>query len=193
MLKFDILADDPIEEIFYKFADEDSFKSTGLAQERDPRTGLARPRSYTEVPLFKGTRTLLVRYTDSAGREHGPYSLTLDSNKLIAAETRDVLEMTRSSWVAFREYPKGRMNLYFTHLLSYKNGLKEIRYSVDDQSLSHRVRFTPDWSGPGAPGISDDDEILVLIPISAKFVDVKLFFVDGTEWPAARFSVSGTR
>jgi hypothetical protein len=193
MLNLDILADEPIKEIFYQFADEDSFKSTGLAQERDPRTGLARPRSYMEVPLFKGTRTLLVKYTDSSGREHGPYTLILDAVKLIVAETKNVLEMTKMSWVAFREYPTGRMNVYFSHLLSYKNGLKEIQFCVDNEPLSRLVRFTPDWSGPGAPGIGDDDEIVVQIPMSAKSLDVKLVFIDGSEWPTRRFAVPADR
>jgi hypothetical protein len=83
------------------------------------------------------------------------------------------------------------MLVYFTHLLSNKNGLKEIQYSVDNDSLSRRVRFTPDWSGPGAPGISNDDEMLVEIPMSAKFVEVKLVFVDGSEWPTRRFAIPG--
>ena len=193
VLNFDILGDEPIKEIFYRFADEDTFKSTGFTQGRDRRTGLVQPRSYVDVPLFKGTRTLLVKYTDSAGRENGPYTLILDAVKLIVTWTKDVLETTRSSWVVVSEYPEGRMLLYFTHLVVYKNGLKEIQYSVDNESLSRRIRFTPDWSGPGAPGIRDDDETLVEIPMSAKFVDVKLVFIDGSEWPARRFAIAGAQ
>lgn len=193
MLNFDILSDQPIKEIFYRFADENTFKSTGFTQVRDPRTGLVRPRSYVEVPLFKGTRTLLVKYTDSAGRENGPYTLILDAVKQIVAGTKDDLEITESSWVAFREYPEGRMLLYFTHLVSHKNGLKEIQFSVDNEPLSRSVRFTPDWSGKGAPEIRDDDEIFVEIPMSAKFVDVKLVFIDGSEWPARRFAMAGAQ
>lgn len=193
VLNFDILGDEPIKEIFYRFAEEDTFKSTGFTQVRDPRTGLVQPRSYVEVPLFKGTRTLLVKYTDSADSESGPYTLILDAVKQIVAETKNVLEITQSSWVAFSESPKGRMLLYFSHLVSYKNGLREIRYSVDNESLSRRVRFTPDWSGPGAPGIRDDDEIVVEIPMSAKFVDVKLVFIDGSDWPTRRFTIAGAQ
>ena len=85
------------------------------------------------------------------------------------------------------------MLLYFSHLVSYKNGLKEIQYSVDDESLSRRVQFTPDGSGPDAPGIRDDDEAVLEIPISAKFVHVKLVFIDGSEWPATRFALAGAR
>lgn len=188
VLNLDILGGEPIKEVFYRFAEDDTFRSTGFTQARDPRTGLARPRSFVEVPLFTGTRTLLVRYTDSADRESGPCTVILDAARLIVAETKNILEMTASSWVAFREFPEGRMLLYFSHLLSYKNGLKEIRYSVDGEPGSRRVRFTPDWSGPGAPGIRDDDEVVVEIPMSARFVEVTLVFLDGSEWPARRFT-----
>ena len=140
-----------------------------------------------EVSLFTGTRTLLIKYTDSAGRENGPYTLILDAVKHIVAETKESLEITENSWVAFREFEKGLL-LYFTHLVSYKNGLKEIHYSVDNESLTRRIRFTPDWSGPGAPKIRDDDETVVEVPMSTTFVDIKLVFIDGSEWPARRFT-----
>jgi TIR domain len=94
VLYFDILGYEPIKEIFYRFADEETFKSTGFTQVRDPRTGLVQPRSHLEIPLFKGTHTLLVKYTDSAGREHGPYTVILDAVKEIVAQTKDALEIT---------------------------------------------------------------------------------------------------
>jgi hypothetical protein len=188
LLSFDILGYVPIKEIFYRFADEDTFKSTGFTQVRDPRTGLVGPKLYAVVPLFKGTQTLLVKYTDSAGSENGPYTLLLDAVEQIVAWTKDALEILGDSWVGFREYPEGRMLLYFTNLVSHKNSLKEIQYSVDNESLSRRVRFTPDWSGLGAPKILDDDETVVEIPMSARFVVVKLVFIDGSEWPARRFA-----
>lgn len=189
MLHFDIIANASIKEILYRFDDEEVFKSTGFFQSRDRRTGLAQPKSFVEVPLFKGSRILLIKFTDSADREYGPYTLNLDAVELIVVETKNLLEMTESSWVAFREYPPGRMRLYFTHLLSLRNGLKDIRYSVDNESLSKRVRLEPDWRGPGAPGIGPDDEVDVEIPMSAKFVVVKLIFLDGSEWPARQFEV----
>ncbi len=187
---FEIRDYKPIKEMFYKFADEAAFVSTGFTRYRDQRTGLFQPRLSMEVPLFTGTRTLLTKYIDLTGRENGPYRHILDAVKLIVAETKDLLEITMSSWVGFQEYPKGRMFLYFTHLLVYRNSLKQIQYSVDTESLSKRVKYTPDWSGPGSPGLGDDDEVYIEIPMSAKFVDVKLVFIDGSEWPARRFAVT---
>jgi hypothetical protein len=193
MWTFDILMHEPVKEIFYRFAEEDTFTSTGFTRVRDRRTGLVQPRSDVEVPLFTGTRTFFVKYITSSESEHGPYPLVVNAVQYIAAETKAVLELTRNAWVAFREYPEGRMLLYFTHLVSYKNGLKEIQYSIDNQSLSQHVRFTPDWSGPGAPGIAEDDETCIEIPMSSIYVEIKLVFIDGSEWPARRFPVSVSR
>ncbi|MEX2261993.1 MAG: toll/interleukin-1 receptor domain-containing protein [Bryobacteraceae bacterium] len=192
MLTFDIIADQPVKEIFYRFADEEAFKSTGHSQYRDRKTGLPAPRYSVEIPHLQGKRTLLVKYTDSTGGDNGPYTLTFDAREQLVAWTKEVLAVTENSWVAFRDY-EGEVLLYFSHLLSYKNGFKEIRYSVDDESLSKLVHFVPDWSGPGAPGISDDDEIFVKVPVSSKFVYVKLIFIDGSEWPAKKFTVAQNR
>jgi hypothetical protein len=193
MLTLEILSHEPITEIAYRFGEEDMFRSIGFTQVRDRRTGLPQPRSYVEVPLFSGTRTLFVKYTSSVGTEYGPYPVAVDAVKLIVAETKDVLEATGNSWVTFREFPEGRRLLYVTHLVSHKNGLKEIRYSVDKGSVSRPVRFTPDWSGPGAPEIRDDDETCIEIPMPSTYVDITLVFADGSEWPPKRFSVTASR
>ncbi len=190
-MNLDIIAEDVIKEVFYRFTENEAYKSTGFNQIRDPRTGLNQPKTYIEVPLFQGTRTLFVKYTLANGLEQGPYKLILDAVKLITSETKYILELTKSSWLAFNIGMEGQRFLYFSHLVSYKNGLKEIQYSVDEHSLSRRVHFVADWSSQGAPGINNDDETYVKIPMSATFVDVKLVFIDGSEWPPKRFLVSG--
>jgi hypothetical protein len=182
MLNFFIMDEHP-REIFYRFDGEADFRSTGFSQVPDRRSGLPQPRPFAMVPPVKGTRELFVKYLDSRGRERGPYRLLLDANQQLVASTKEVLEITKP-WVAFREYPEGQWLAYFTHLLAYKNALKEIRYSVDDDALSKRVRFTP------SPGISEGDEMTVKIPPQTRYVCVKLVFVDGSEWPPERFSRS---
>jgi len=74
-----------------------------------------------------------------------------------------------------------RMFAYFTQLVSNKNALREIRYSLDDETLGQRIHFTPDWSGPGAPRFAEDDQTAVVIPTASKYVSVQLVFADGTE------------
>ncbi len=189
MLTFDIVHDSPVKEVFYRFDDELAFRSTGFGMNRDHTTGLPVPRLSVDAGRLIGQRSLFVKFTDSTGRENGPFELSLDANEQTAASAREVLEMTRSSWLHFSEHTEDRMILHFTHLLCWKNGLREVRYSVDDESLSRSLRYSPDWSGPGAPGIAADDEVMVEIPLTAKYVYLQLHFVDGIDWPAERIPV----
>ena len=193
LLTFHIVGAGPVKEIFYRWADEEAFRSTGFQQLLSAQTGLPLPRQQIETPVSAtaptAARELLLKYLDANDVTHGPFTLSFNPQAQATAWTRQVLEQTTASWLAFREFPAGRRLLYFTHLLSYKNGLREIRYSVDDDSLAQRVRFQPDWSGPGAPKLADGDQMVVEIPMAAKFVDVQLVFADGTQSPRRRFDV----
>jgi hypothetical protein len=186
MLNFFIM-DENLREVFYRFGDETDFRSTGFSQVPDRRSGLPQPRHFAMVPALKGARELFVKYLDSRGRERGPYRLLIDASQQLVAYAKQVLETTRP-WVAFREYPEGQWLAYFTHLLAHKNALSEIQYSVDNDSLSNRIRFVR--SPEAALEISADDETMVKIPPATRFVCVKLLFVDGSEWPAERFTRS---
>lgn len=161
--------DDQPRELFYRFGEETEFRSTGFSQVPDRRTGRPQPRMFAAVPPFEGERELYVKYTDVAGREHGPYRLIVNSTEQLVAFTKQVLETTRP-WVSFREYPEGKWLAYFTHLLAYQKALREIRYSVDDESLSSRV---------GA-------DAMISIPAATRYVCVQLVFADGSEWPPER-------
>lgn len=193
LLTFNIVGPEPVKEIFYRWADEATFQSTGFHQTLSQQTGLPLPRQQIETPVSAtaphAPRELLLKYTDANDLMHGPFTLSFDPQAQMVAWTKQVLDQTAGTWVSFREYPAGRRLLYFTHLLSYKNGLREIRYSVDDGSLTRRVRFEPDRSGPGASRLADSDQLFVEIPMSARFVEVQLVFADGAESPRRRFEV----
>jgi hypothetical protein len=60
---------------------------------------------------------------------------------------------------------------------------------VDKDSLSSRLKFTPDWDGIGLPGISEQDETHVEIPAHSKWVYLKLGYTDRTESPIEKIEV----
>ena len=192
-ITLDIVGEARPREVFVRWAGEADFRSTGLAQVRDPRTGLAQPNLQIESEVDPAAplapRRLEVRFDDITGRSHGPFATRFDPQAQVVAWTRQVLDSTASAWIAFREYPAGHRLVYFTHLLAYKNGLREIRYSVDDASLSKALRFKPDWSGPGAPRLAEGEPIMVEIAMAARFVEVQLVLADGSVLPARRFTV----
>jgi hypothetical protein len=191
-LNFDIISELPPTEIFYRFAEDENYKSTGFSQHRNQRTGRPQPRQHIQVGHLQGRHALLVKFTSASGTSHGPYRVVFDASEQLVAWTKEVLEQTKHAWVSFREYPEGRMLAYFTHLISYKNGLREIRYSVDDESLSRRVKYSPMKDGTSPARISEDDETYIEIPMTARFVALQLVFVDGSEWPVRRIAVEPT-
>jgi hypothetical protein len=80
--------------------------------------------------------------------------------------------------------------VYFTHLLSYRNALREIRYSLDDTSVSQKFAFTP-WTKLGETPTVGDDPILLEVPGATKSISVQLLYLDGTASEIKTFSATG--
>lgn len=189
MIYIDI-ADKNITEIFYKFSNAPDFARTGFGYARHPQTGRPLPNTNILLPGPLGKHhDVVVKYTDEHGRERGPYVTHFDPEAEYVRFTKQVLSTT--TWLAAREYPERHLLVYFSHLISYKNAFKEIRYSVDDESLSRQLQFAVDWSRRGPPPYNPDrDETFIEIPYASTFVAVKLLFIDGTESNVQRFAIA---
>jgi hypothetical protein len=185
LVSFDI-ADPQVREIFYALEDGQPLVSSGFQAHRHPATGLPLPQMQVTLPGALGQpRQVSVKYTDGAGREHGPYRVQFNPQSEYVRYSKSVLGMT--PWLSFNTAAAGRPLVYFTQLISYKNAFREIRYSVDDDSLSLKLPFSADWSGRGAPAIGAGDVTNAELPPATKFVAVKLYFIDGSESELKRF------
>ncbi len=51
-----------------------------------------------------------------------------------ATEVRPILQATQSNWLAVRDY-EGQDWIYFTHLLTWRCGLHQVQYAINDEPL----------------------------------------------------------
>lgn len=185
------VADFSTREIFYRLDGQGAFRSLGVHSTRNLLTGQAQPVSTFNLTGPSGaTHDFEVKYIDGKGQEHGPYRFRFDPRVEYVRETKDVLTRVVPDWISFREFPEGRMLAYFSQLLGSKNAFREIRYSVDSDALDRKVRYTQDWSQKGPPGDDGSDENPITIPMTTRYVAVKLFYIDGTESELKRFVLS---
>ena len=164
-------------ELFVRVNDG-AFKSTGHLPNMHPTTGLPMPRPFFELPLTASKTAIEVKYTDPKGKEHGPYALVFDPAVEAVKSVKNVLQMTKSSWVSFRDWD-GRLLLYFTHLLSSRSALSKIAYGLDTDVPDRDFPFTPaDPRNPHA--IDTDATIYISVPKTTKYVTVRVTYADGT-------------
>jgi hypothetical protein len=173
--------DDKVEEIFYKLPNDAAYKSTGFHNEIiNSETGLPRPNEYVPTPELHERSIILVKYRNVYGEEEGPYELLFDPMLEALKDVKQTLSSTIGYWLAYGLYD-GRLLVYFSHLLSRKSMIKEIRYSVDDESLGRNLRFAPDNNVVPSSYNDNEDENPITVPLETKFVAVKIIFKDGTE------------
>lgn len=97
-----------------------------------------------------------------------------------AAEVRPILQATKASWVAVREYD-GQDLVYFTQLLSWRCGLSEIRYGLNGAPATTVFPMEPCHEGTAMPNAVQSDVIYLRAPLgSVQAIAVGLTYDDGT-------------
>lgn len=181
------LANEPTTEIFFRLGEQDEWVSTGFSPTRSVSTGKPLPRSDFMLTTRRVPKEIFVKYLDVNGRENGPFRLPFDPMEHFLRNSREALRMM--AWVHFREWPEVHLLVYFTPILSYKDAFTAVHYSIDDDSLSKRLRFTGD---PQRMEFKQDenDESIVEVPLTTQSVCVQVHFVDGTASEARTFTVA---
>lgn len=99
-----------------------------------------------------------------------------------AQDARQILTLTRSNWVALREYD-GRDLLYFTNILAWRCGVERIRFAVNDDRMAP-LEHEPCHADEAVPNALHAEDVLPYIsyPLgSVERVTVELRFPDGSE------------
>lgn len=181
-------------EILYRTDPSDEFKSTGHMQIKNPQTGNPMPNMTANLDTMAGATTFEIKYVDANGKQRGPFEVEFEPESELVSSQKKILEMLPQSWAAFRDYD-GKTLVYFSHLLAYRNAIKEIWYGLDKETpdtlykisimtdaglIEHQKDFDQgDRKNPGA--IGENEMPFFTVPGTTKFISVRLHYLDGTK------------
>ncbi len=101
-----------------------------------------------------------------------------------AAEVKPILAATKNVWIAVREYD-GSDLVYFTHLESWRCGLREVRFSVNSGAAAKVWQMEPCYEGEATPNalkLPEGRLPYITLPLqSVRTISVVVVFDDGTE------------
>jgi hypothetical protein len=172
-----ILTDFKAKELFYRLDGKGEFVSTGHLPTKNAQTGLPMIQTYVPLPnLAKGEHSVEAKYVDRNDKSNGPYTLKFSTEGEELAQGKQILEMTKGSWLSFRDY-EGKVLLYFTHLLSYRSVIKEIRYSINNEALDREFKFKPS----DKMFVDGNDVVYLTVPPDSQYASVQITYKDGTK------------
>lgn len=104
------------------------------------------------------------------------------------AQMRAALEATAGQWLAFRNWD-GKQLVYFTHLVSWKCGIAEVRYQVNGQGGAEH--FPLPACDPQMPFNVDAEKDAIYLTFAAgtvREITVQLTYADGSESAVRAFA-----
>ena len=181
-------------EILYRTDPNSEFKSTGHMQVKNFTTGNPMPNMTVNLETMAGPTTFEIKYVDANDKERGPFKIEFEPESELVASQKRILEMMPQSWVSFRDFD-GKTLVYFSHLLAYRNAIKEIWYALDKETpdtlykiammtdagvVEHVKDFDQgDRKNPGA--IQENEMPFFTVPGNTKFITIKIHYLDGSE------------
>ncbi len=164
-------------------------RSTGDGVVINPQTGRVAPRMFFNLPATQRDTGIEISYRDIRGVLQGPFRFDFKARRQSEDSNRRILESTATSWVSFRDY-EGKRLLYFSHLMSYRGGIKSIHYALNSPEPRKPYRF-PAWNKPGMAPIDARTPMFITVPRSTRYVAVQLTYKDGEKSPVQRFDYPG--
>jgi uncharacterized caspase-like protein len=168
---------DPTLGISWRMGDAGDFRETGFLDTLDPRTRKRMPNPSIELAADTPAATIQVRYIDASGEMQGPFPIKFDPEAALLRDQRKILDMTAGSWLSFREF--NGLLVYYTHLVSYRCAIREVRIGVDDAVPSQVLKMPPcDMRDPNQ--IPYGAQLYVKLPQTTQFMSVELTYRDGS-------------
>jgi hypothetical protein len=168
---------DPTLGISWRIGDTGEFRETGFIDTLDARTRKRMPNPSIELPADAKAATIQVRYVDAQGELQGPFPIRFDPEAALIRDQRKILDMTSTSWLSFREF--NGLLVYYTHLMSYRCAIREVRVGIDSTVPDKVLKMPP--CDPRDPSVipHDSQPYLKLAP-ATKSVSVELTYRDGS-------------
>ncbi|MEO1334328.1 MAG: hypothetical protein AAFV29_01735, partial [Myxococcota bacterium] len=163
-------------EIFWRKKGEPTFESTGHYSQAMGPNGLPMPTMTIDMHKRAPKTELEIKYVNLNGEMMGPFTEVFQPNQESLDQTKRILNMTKTAWVAFNEYD-GRLLLYFTHLLCYAE-VSAIRYGLDTETPD-QAYDVPQREGVGVIGIGADVDCYIVVPATTQTACVQVTFDDG--------------
>jgi hypothetical protein len=134
------------------------------------------PNPSIQLNADEPATTLQVRYIDITGEMQGPFPIRFDPEAALVRDQRKILDMTASNWLEF-----GGSNglLYYTHLISYRCAIREVKLGFDT-SVPDQVLRLPPCNQRDPIAVPRDAPIYMKVPGGARSVSVELQFRDGS-------------
>lgn len=181
-LYFDLQTNRRARQIRYRFGRDPEWRSTGPDIHIDLTTGERFPSQQVWLAprqVTLGRHRVEVKLTDWSGVETGPYTLWFDPEAEIVASAKSELLQADRDWAAFDEDYGGEDSILLSFLIlhSYRDALREVRYSLDACGLDQRLPFEP-WTELGKVSVTTES-FLLWPPRNVKSACVQLVFRDG--------------
>ena len=137
------------------------------------------------ISRWRGKTTIYVTWRDKRGEQADVVPINFDPTAALAGEQKKLLEQFWTSLIAFREWQG--MTVYFTHLVTYRCAIKEVRYGFGDGPVDKVFKLPPcDAADPHS--VPDGATLYMQVPPETTSMQVQLTYIDGTISPARSFN-----
>lgn len=168
---------DPTLGISWRMGETGEFRETGFMDTLDPRTRKRMPNPSVELPADAPSGIIQVRYVDTNGELQGPFPIKFDPEAALIRDQRKILDMTSTSWLSFREF--NGLLVYYTHLMSYRCAIREVRVGIDSTVPDKVLKMPPcDMRDPVA--IPHEATPYLKLAPQTRSVSVELTYRDGS-------------
>ncbi|HEX3535728.1 MAG TPA: toll/interleukin-1 receptor domain-containing protein [Stellaceae bacterium] len=168
---------DPVTAIAWRIGDTGEFRETGALEALDVRTRRRIANPGFELDPDQPATTLEIRAVDLQGRTAGPFPIAFDPAAELMRGDRRTLEMTAGAWLSFREF--NGLLLYYTHLMSYRCAIREMRIGIDS-TVPNQVVSLGECDPKHPYDIPQKAQPYLKLPPATKMVSVELTYRDGS-------------